>query len=97
MPLGGGKYDDLCTAAREKAAAEAVVLIVVGGKKGHGFSVQQHATAAADGTTPLSVQANKMMELVKLLRSCADQIEMDAKRMRRQAQQVAMPPGERDD
>ena len=37
---GPGKYDDLCTQAREAAEAQAVVLIVMNGNKGSGFSVQ---------------------------------------------------------
>lgn len=40
MPIGPGKYDDLCTAARESANAEGCALIVINGAKGHGFSVQ---------------------------------------------------------
>jgi len=35
-----GKYDDLCTEARLKAKAQGVVLIILGGDKGFGFSVQ---------------------------------------------------------
>lgn len=40
MTLGPGKYDDICTSAREQAGADGVVLIVIGGKHGNGFSVQ---------------------------------------------------------
>lgn len=46
MPLGPGKYDDLCTHVREGAKAAAAIVIVVGGDKGHGFSVQANETAA---------------------------------------------------
>jgi hypothetical protein len=35
-----GKYDDLCTGARLVAKAEGVILIVINGEKGSGFSVQ---------------------------------------------------------
>jgi hypothetical protein len=35
-----GKYDELCTYVREQAEAGTVILIVLGGNKGHGFSVQ---------------------------------------------------------
>lgn len=38
--IGPGKYDVLATIARETAMAQAVVLIVLGGKHGNGFSVQ---------------------------------------------------------
>jgi hypothetical protein len=40
MGIGPGKYDDACTAAREATGGEAVVLIVLNGKHGAGFSVQ---------------------------------------------------------
>lgn len=40
MAFGPGKYDDLCTYAREAAKAQGVVLIVTDGERGSGFSVQ---------------------------------------------------------
>jgi hypothetical protein len=40
MAHGPGKYDDACTAARESTQAEAVVLLVLNGDRGTGFSVQ---------------------------------------------------------
>ncbi len=40
MPIGPGKYDDLCTLVREKAHAGGVLLIIFGGDKGDSFSVQ---------------------------------------------------------
>ena len=40
MPLGAGKYDDLCTEVREKAKARAAIVIIVDGEKGSGFSCQ---------------------------------------------------------
>jgi hypothetical protein len=40
MPIGPGKYDDLCTMVREKAKAKGVIVIVFGGDKGGGFSCQ---------------------------------------------------------
>lgn len=40
MPIGPGIYDGFCTAVREAAVAEGVVLIVINGKLGSGFSVQ---------------------------------------------------------
>jgi len=39
MPIGPGKYDDLCTSVREKTGGS-VLLIVVGGERGPGFSCQ---------------------------------------------------------
>lgn len=38
-----GKYDDLCTMVREASQAEGVILIVINGNKGNGFSVQATA------------------------------------------------------
>lgn len=40
MAIGPGKYDDVCTQVREQLEAAGVILVVIGGKKGNGFSVQ---------------------------------------------------------
>jgi hypothetical protein len=40
MALGPGKYDDLCTMVRDRTGAEGAIVIVLGGAKGSGFSVQ---------------------------------------------------------
>jgi hypothetical protein len=40
MPIGLGKYDSLCTVARESTMAEGVLLIVINGVYGSGFSAQ---------------------------------------------------------
>lgn len=37
---GKGKYDDACTIARESVDADGAILIILGGNKGNGFSVQ---------------------------------------------------------
>lgn len=37
---GPGKYDDLCTYVREKSQARAAAVLVFGGNKGGGFSIQ---------------------------------------------------------
>jgi hypothetical protein len=39
MPKGPGKYDDLCTLVRERSGGE-VIVIVIDGDKGSGFSFQ---------------------------------------------------------
>jgi hypothetical protein len=44
MALGPGKYDAIATTAREVAKARAVVLIVLDGTRGSGFSVQAIGT-----------------------------------------------------
>lgn len=41
--FGPGKYDDICTQAREDAEAEGVILMVLDGTKGSGFSCQSSA------------------------------------------------------
>jgi hypothetical protein len=61
MAFGPGKYDDLCSLVRDKAQAMGVLVIVLGGEKGNGFSCQ------ADLATTLM--------LPDLLRTVADQIE----------------------
>lgn len=38
--FGPGKYDAECTAAREAAKAEGLILFVINGDRGSGFSVQ---------------------------------------------------------
>jgi hypothetical protein len=63
MAAGPGKYDHLATLVREQANALGVIVIVFGGDKGNGFSVQ------ADLPTTLS--------LPQVLRATADQIEAD--------------------
>jgi hypothetical protein len=46
MPLGPGKYDDICSQVRrqvgiaDEGQSGGVVVIVFGGNKGHGFSCQ---------------------------------------------------------
>lgn len=40
LPLGPGKYDDLATSVRHCARAEGVIVIVIKGDSGSGFSVQ---------------------------------------------------------
>lgn len=66
MALGPGKYDHLATSVRVKADARGVILLVLGGNLGSGFSVQ------ADGPTTL--------QLPDLLRDMANQIEADLKK-----------------
>jgi hypothetical protein len=61
MPFGPGKYDDDATAIREKLKANGIILIVLGGEKGQGFSAQLDLAAA--------------MAMPEMLRTVADQIE----------------------
>jgi len=66
MPVGPGKYDDLCTYARETAKAEGVAMIVLKGINGSGFAVQ--------GSLQMT------MDLPRLLRTMADDIESSLRR-----------------
>jgi len=61
--LGPGKYDQLATHVREQAQALGVVVLVLEGAHGSGFSVQAPATVA--------------MRLPQLLRQLATMIEAE--------------------
>jgi len=65
MSFGPGKYDELCTWVRQQAEARGVILVVIDGKEGEGFSAQ---------LSPLDT-----MRMPSLLRIIADQIEADWK------------------
>jgi hypothetical protein len=56
MPIGPGKYDDLCTLVRTKLQARGALLIVIDGTHGSGFSCQ------ADAVT--TVQLPEILERV---------------------------------
>lgn len=47
MAIGPGKYDEACTAARIATGARGVLLIVLEGNQGNGFSCQLDAKIAA--------------------------------------------------
>ncbi len=64
MAAGPGKYDEMCVKALVETEATCVVLIVLGGKDGSGFSVN-------------SIDASVPDLLPKMLRQVADQIEGD--------------------
>lgn len=64
MTAGPGKYDDVCTVARESTDASSVVLIVIDGNKGTGFSVQS--------------DLDTLVRLPELLEELARQIRNDA-------------------
>lgn len=63
MPVGPGKYDDECTLVREATCADAVIMMIVGGVRGSGFSVQ--AVEAVDG-----------FELARILETMATEIRL---------------------
>jgi hypothetical protein len=66
--IGPGKYDAETTMVQQATNAAGVVLIIIDGNKGQGFSVQ--ATLAVT------------MALPAILRAVADQLEADAKEMK---------------
>ena len=47
MAYGPGKYDKEATIVRESTNAESVLVIVLGGDRGSGFSVQSRSPVAA--------------------------------------------------
>lgn len=65
MTHGPGKYDDVCTMAREKAGAETCLLIIGGGNRGDGFQCQTANPVKAAVVLP------------RVLREVAAQIEAD--------------------
>jgi hypothetical protein len=72
MTIGPGKYDDLVTPIIASTQARGVVLIVVSGNRGEGFSCQ----ATLEVT----------LALPAMLRNIADQMEADLPIMRGEAQ-----------
>jgi len=63
MAYGPGKYDSLATLVRRRARARAVIVLVMQGDHGNGFSVQG--------------DDESMRIIVPLLRTMADDIEKD--------------------
>lgn len=66
MPVGPGKYDEVATLARELTGGHTVVLLVLGGSRGQGFSVQ-------------TIDPTMARALPELLRTIANDIERDVK------------------
>ena len=67
MAIGHGKYDDECTEVREKTKAGAILLIILGGEKGDGFSVQ--------------IPVEMLGAVPSMLRYLADEIQKDYRKM----------------
>lgn len=61
MPMGPGKYDDLCTYVRLAAKADSAIVMVFRGEHGDGFSVQ--------------ATGDVVVRLPKILRDTAQMIE----------------------
>jgi hypothetical protein len=60
MAIGPGKYDDLATLVREGAEAAAVIVLVLGGNEGSGFSMQAPVEIVAAIPTLLRRMADDM-------------------------------------
>lgn len=61
MPIGAGKYDGICSFVRIETEAVAAIVLVIGGNRGSGFSVQ---------TTNAAIQ----QELPRMLEVMAQEI-----------------------
>jgi hypothetical protein len=72
MPLGPGKYDDLAIYCMEQTKADAVVVIVIGGNRGHGMSGKEHAAEHDIVMRPMRALKRK---LPAVLRQVARDIE----------------------
>lgn len=53
MAFGPGKYDDVCTHVREETQAQGVIVLVLNGKFGSGFSMQADLETTANLPTIL--------------------------------------------
>lgn len=70
MPLGPGKYDDLCEYVRQQAGvvgieAQAAIVIVIGGSRGSGFSVKSDPVTIIHLPQILKAVAEQMKEMHK--------------------------------
>ena len=69
--IGPGKYAAACTAAREMTGAKVAIVIILGGDKGSGFSVQ------GEVNTTITVE-----HVADLLESVAAELRRDAERLK---------------
>lgn len=87
MPFGPGKYDDLCTEVRKQVgipdsgkgpATSGVLLVVINGNKGDGFSCQASAEA--------------LMTLPEVLEDVARQLRRDREAAAKQVLSAVFGP-----
>lgn len=76
MAQGPGRYDHLCTAAREAVQAEFAILIIANGNRGSGFSYQ------ALSRNPKDVVPN-LEKMLQVLDVTIVQIKKDLEEMKR--------------
>jgi hypothetical protein len=60
--IGPGKYNELVTVLKKTTEAKGVLLIVIGGRLGDGFSVQANPELAAELPAILRIAADDMEE-----------------------------------
>ncbi len=60
MTIGPGKYDAVCSAVREETKAAGVIVIVIDGERGSGFSCQTDASTLARLPELLEAMAAQM-------------------------------------
>jgi len=77
MAFGPGKYDDLCKLVREQSGGKLVIVAVLDGERGSGFSVQMRAPEHATEET-----YDMLMVQARVMREVADDLQMRARRMR---------------
>lgn len=70
MSHGIGKYDPECVELLQETSAESCVIIILGGNKGSGFSVNFRADCM-----------HKIAMVPKALRDVANQIEADLRKL----------------
>lgn len=75
MTVGPGKYDHLCTVARESANADAALLMIVNGIYGSGFSAQ--LAMLPHGETVVVIE-----KIIGVLESTIQQIRDDLERLK---------------
>lgn len=69
MTIGEGKYDAICTQIREDHNADAVVVVIINGHRGTGFSVQ---------ASPIA-----MLKLPDAFHNMAEEMRRDVEKMLR--------------
>ena len=65
MALGPGKYDDLAIYCMEQTKADAVVVIVIGGNRGHGMSGKERAAEHDIVMRPTRVLKRKLPAILR--------------------------------
>lgn len=72
MPVGEGKYDRIAGIARTLAEAKGIIMLIIGGRHGHGFTAQ----LPDEGD-----RVEAIRQAARILRETADQMETDANEM----------------